>query len=391
MDIPTLNLDEVRQRLSPLNDDQLVNALINILSLQQERLTAPTPHSTIPIQPPTQRLLEFKPLTTPAPSFSGDTRFLPAHEAQDKIENYLFEVESRAHLLRLRPSIVTETDYRDHPTYVQWASTGLKGTALTKWRKLDVTMRNNLSWNAYQEWIVKNFSSPLVISQAIKAMDTITQKGSAVTYSALFNNIVNALSSAGVIYPAKHLCTKYLQGLKPHLQSDKDLFAIEDLDDLQAEAERLDDFYWRMNQGNKGKNNAHQQGNQQHHRSNNQRQSSNLKEPFRPFRGQSSTSDNGRPHYNLAVDDPMEVDNITATTGRDRRKFIPLSDSEKQAYRNNGWCVYCRSHEHSIDHCQKLKKKRQNSDSNDHQRRVNLITVGESAASASSSGSQTNQ
>ncbi|KAJ3219176.1 hypothetical protein HDU81_000376, partial [Chytriomyces hyalinus] len=100
-----------------------------------------------------------------------------------------------------------------------------------------------MSWDEYATWIKQTFGSHLSMKQAIKAMEDLQQTSSAVTYSCKFNELVSAIATSGVNYPARHLCIKYLQGLKFHIHSNPAIFAIEDdLDHLQYEAEKLDNL-----------------------------------------------------------------------------------------------------------------------------------------------------
>ncbi|KAJ3239099.1 hypothetical protein HDU78_003028 [Chytriomyces hyalinus] len=77
-------------------------------------------------------------------------------------------------------------------------------------------------------------------------MEKLNQSKSATLYTAQFNELVSAISASGVTYDVKHLCIKYLQGLKIHLRTMPELFRITDnLDKLQQEAEKLDDLMFR--------------------------------------------------------------------------------------------------------------------------------------------------
>ncbi|KAJ3246844.1 hypothetical protein HDU77_008806, partial [Chytriomyces hyalinus] len=81
------------------------------------------------------------------------------------------------------------------------------------------------------------------LSQTIEAMEKLNQSKSATLYTAPFNKLESALSATSVTYDVKHLCIKYLQGLKMHLRTIPELFQITDnLDKLQQEAEKLDDL-----------------------------------------------------------------------------------------------------------------------------------------------------
>ncbi|KAJ3078129.1 hypothetical protein HK100_010825, partial [Physocladia obscura] len=79
-------------------------------------------------------------------------------------------------------------------------------------------------------------------------MEDLHQTEAATQYSASFNELVSAISAAGVTYPEEHLCFKYLNGLKSHLQTMPDLYHIHnDLKKLQQEAETIDALYFCHN------------------------------------------------------------------------------------------------------------------------------------------------
>ncbi|ORY50082.1 hypothetical protein BCR33DRAFT_713651, partial [Rhizoclosmatium globosum] len=124
-----------------------------------------------------------------------------------------------------------------------------------------------MTWERYCSWIQTTFGSQLTLTQAIEAMENLNQSKSATLYSAQFNELISAIAAAGVTYDVKHLCVKYLQGLKLHLRTMPELFRITDnLDRLQQEAEKLDDLMFRHGKrtSNNGNNNAHQKSPRQY-------------------------------------------------------------------------------------------------------------------------------
>jgi len=275
-----------------------------------------------------QQLPHFKMPSIQPPTFSGNVRSKPAHEAQALIDDYIHRAETMAALHKFRGDNEPET-YRGQPTYVQWVSISLTGLASSYWRRVPLAQRQQMTWAEYRQWIQTNFTSQLTLQEAIDAMDAIKQKGPATQYTEMFNELVEAIRSANVEYQQEHLCVKYRKGLKDHLRSKASLFRISDnLDALQREAERLDDFYWRiMKNSNKSNNN---------------------KTGFRqPFRGPQQPP----------KDDPMDLDNAQFRLKR-------LTDQEKVTYRANGWCTFCRSHDHTWAQCTAPGKQARPSNSN---------------------------
>ncbi|ORY37561.1 hypothetical protein BCR33DRAFT_721310 [Rhizoclosmatium globosum] len=196
-----------------------------------------------------------------------------------------------------------------------------------------------MTWERYCSWIQTTFGSQLTLTQAIEAMENLNQSKSATLYSAQFNELISAIAAAGVTYDVKHLCVKYLQGLKLHLRTMPELFRITDnLDRLQQEAEKLDDLMFRHGKrtNNNGNNNAHQKSPRQ----------------YGNFPRRSSMPSFQSSFPNASADDPMDLTN-TQQFQRPPSRFRRLSPEEKALYRSKGWCTYCQSKHHDTDHCQK--------------------------------------
>jgi hypothetical protein len=276
-----------------------------------------------PNNPAPIRLPQFKMPSGQPPSFSGNVRSKPAHEAQAIIDEYLHKAQTVAALYKFRADNEPES-FLGQPTYVEWISIGLTGLALSYWRRVPESQRKTMTWIRYKKWVHDSFTSKLTLQEAIDTMDSIKQKGSASQYSEMFNELVEAIRSANVVYQQEHLCVKYRKGLKDHLRTNETLFKIsDDLHTLQGEAERLDDFHWRSNKDNRANKN------------NNNNNKGNFRQPFRGPQQQSAPK---------ARDDPMELDNAQVRHKR-------LSDQEKAIYRANSWCTFCRSHDHAYAQC----------------------------------------
>ncbi|KAI8619636.1 hypothetical protein BC830DRAFT_1103421 [Chytriomyces sp. MP71] len=113
-----------------------------------------------------------------------------------------------------------------------WMTTwkGLTNNACILWHQLPSDSRKNMTWEEYVSWINLRFGSQLTLSQAIEAMDSLS------------------ITASGVTYPDAHLCIKYLNGLKSHLQVVPDLYKItSDLKTLQQEAECMDNLHFHCN------------------------------------------------------------------------------------------------------------------------------------------------
>ncbi|KAJ3201415.1 hypothetical protein HDU67_001358 [Dinochytrium kinnereticum] len=274
-----------------------------------------------------RRLAEFKATSKKPPTFDGELKKKAAHDAQAIIDNYLHTSSQEARLHDFLGDNETPR-YENHKTYVDWVSTGLEGQAMNQWRRLPEPQRHSMTWEQYSDWIQTRFSSKLTLTQAVDALDDLKQKGSAVSYTQNFNEIIAALRSCEVNLPASYLTCKYRKGLKDHLRQNKDLFSIEtDLEHLQEETERFDDFYWRGRSQEKDKD----KDNSQKKKGQNQ--------PFRQGGGQNNTQ-NGPT--------PMEIDTVKGNQQTQRTK---LTEEEKRQYEKNGWCKYCRAHDHTIDKC----------------------------------------
>jgi hypothetical protein len=327
--------NQVEQLQRALNTTQAEMQMLR--NLQQP---STTPVTTIePVAPhtpatTTANLPLFRVPSTKPPVFTGDLLKKQAHEAQAEIDAYLHSAAAQARLYGFRGDFEPAT-FHSQPSYVDWVATGLQKLALATWRRLPIDRQRTMSWSEYGEWIRDTFSSPLTLTQAIESLDKLVQKGPATLYSQKFNEIVAAIETFHIVYPVTHLCIKYRQGLKHQLRAEADLFEIDnDLLQLQRAAERLDDFYWRT--------------------------STNRNRPRPVFRNENRPT-------------PMQIDNLQrqpqkfvrrndATTRAQNypsANFRRLTDEEKQNYRDNGWCTYCRSHEHSYSQCPKKDQRRQ--------------------------------
>jgi hypothetical protein len=304
----------------------------------------PPGSSSTPLNQP-QRLPEFKVTSKSPPTFDGKVRSKQAHEAQAIIDQYLKKAADMARLYDFRADS-EPARYHNHKTYVDWISTGLTSTAQNEWHQVSEAERHRMTFAEYKDWIQNNFSSKLTLTNAVDALDKLTQKGSCKQYTLTFNDLVQAIRAAGGDYTVRILCVKYLHGLKDHLRQSSDLFKIQDnLADLQDESERLDDFHWRMKKGSRTQSNGHHPSNQIDRR----------------------VADSGPT--------PMELDNVQTT-------YRKLTEQEKLLYKSNGWCTYCRSKDHPYEKCNApgiRRRSNSNSNSSTHQSRR-----GDKSGSASS-------
>ena len=310
----------------------------------------------------------FKVTSVKPPTFDGNIRSKAAHEAQAIIDEYLHNSETQAQLHGFLANNARPT-HRAQPTYTTWVSTGLQGLALASWRRIKPEDRTQMTWTSYKTWIQSTFSSQLSLTQAISAMSTITQRSSAAVYSQSFNEMVHAISAFGTTYTAAHLCVIYRQGLKPILRSDATLFAIkDDLDHLQREAERLDDFHWRQGKtdnrvhtstaNNRFRKQQHQNNNQathsqqQRHQIQTRNQHPFHEPPYQPQQG---------PYFRDET--AMDLSAIHQQQQQQHNKLRSLTEQEREEYRAKNWCTFCRAHDHVISNC--LKRQRFNQQKND--------------------------
>jgi hypothetical protein len=330
-----------------------------VQQLQQQFTRQQAPHvgQTVP-----RTLPSFKIPSAQPPSFDGSAKYKPAHVAQQTIDEYLHKAFKVAKIHGFRADNAS-AQYSNHPTYVQWVSTGLTGMALTYWRQLSETVQDTMTWQQYKEWIQRHFTSALTLQDATHTLKSLKQKKSASQYSQQFNELVEAIRSKNVSLDDKYLCIIYRDGLKDFLIKENKLYDIEDdLAKLQQEAERLDDHHWRTHS--------------------NSRRTGNFSQP--PFRNHGNANHR---------DDPMELDNMQ--TDQTNGNFRRLSEKEKEFYRSKGWCTFCRSKNHDYNSCDHPNKKNRSGSDNGNRnfnsnKRANnskgLNTIGGSAA-----GTQTDE
>ncbi|KAJ3086347.1 hypothetical protein HK100_008725, partial [Physocladia obscura] len=305
------------------------NQVINLLT-EKLNVLDPTVGSsqnfTTGLNSSQRHLPDFKMPSVKLLELSGIFKGKATHELQNSLGDYLacsLEICQLYNFAR----IIDTTTHTGQPTYVQFVSSGLTGCAHIAWRQLT----DEATWDFYKQWIQRTFGSTLTLSQAVEAMEDLHQTGAATQYSATFNELVSAISVAGVTYPEQHLCVKYLNGLKSHLQTMPDLYWIHnDLRKLQQEAETIDDLHFCCN----CKPQAKIQSTKYQNTSNtNQFQTQHLSDTF------------------SQLSNPMEID----TVQQQQQLFQCLTPEQKQFFCSKGWCVYCQSKQHDTDHCDKLK------------------------------------
>ncbi|KAJ3196259.1 hypothetical protein HDU67_004108 [Dinochytrium kinnereticum] len=263
------------------------------------------------------------------PVFKGDTKSQPPHEAQYAIQDYLRQAKNAAQTNDLRGDGEVPR-FRNHKTWVTWLKSGLQGEALRLWDELPDLERNDMTWARYQQWIHDTFSSPLTLEGAWSSLVSLRQTGSCVDYNKKFNVLKHAIEAEGISIPEKIICIEYRRGLKDNLAKEPVIMEYDQITALQTHAERLDKM--------------------QHDRA---RMSSNSKnDPGKnhSFRN-SGTSAQQSQKNNSNGAGPMEI-------GTKQGYPQKLTKEEKDQYRRNGWCTFCRSKEHNYDNCTSPNKKR---------------------------------
>ncbi|KAJ3339925.1 hypothetical protein HDU83_007423 [Entophlyctis luteolus] len=352
-------IDTLRQAVQNLTTDH--NVLQNEV---QTILTAPAPTTALAAISPTTRVPDFKMPSIKPIEFTGNIKHMPAHKLQNYLDDYLERSLETCKLYNFA-SEPADVSYIGQPTYVQFVSSGLADQARTAWRCLSPRRRELMTWEDYSKWILDTFGSSLTLAQAVEAMEELRQTRSALIYLSEFNQLVSAIKAASVEYPDEHLCIKYLNGLKPNLQTIPDLYPIvDDLEKLQHKAEKLDDIQFRRTR-------------KSYHPVNNtfpQQQSPRRSTHQESCQNTSPGLANTFPHANDSPT-PMDLNNVQSFRSqqqpfRGQQKFRTLTPEEKQTYREKGWCFYCKGKDHVIANCPVLKACRGN---------ANTVTTGGSS------------
>jgi hypothetical protein len=196
----------------------------------------------------------FRVPSSQPPAFHGSAKYKPAHLAQQSIDEYLHKAAKVAKIHGFRADGAPAL-FLEHPTYVQWISTGLTGMALTYWLQLPEATQDNMTWDVYKAWIQRHFTSALTLQDATRTLQALKQRKSASQYSQQFNELVEAIRSKGVNMYDKYLCILYRDGLKDFLIKENKLYDInDDLKKFQEATERLDDHHWRTTNGSRRSN-----------------------------------------------------------------------------------------------------------------------------------------
>ncbi|KAJ3207982.1 hypothetical protein HDU67_007098, partial [Dinochytrium kinnereticum] len=224
---------ETHQPMELLQQNQQVvmNMLQTIQHLQQQ-LSAQTRNQI-------ERLPDFKMPSVKPPTFKGDTKSQPPHEAQYVIQDYLRQAKNAAETNDLRGDGEAPR-FRNHKTWVTWLKSGLQGEALRLWDELPDAEKNDMTWIRYQQWIHDTFSSPLTLEGAWSSLISLRQSGSCVDYNKKFNVLRHAIEAEGINLPEKILCIEYRRGLKDSLAKEPAIMEYDQITALQTHAERLD-------------------------------------------------------------------------------------------------------------------------------------------------------
>ncbi|KAJ3200493.1 hypothetical protein HDU82_008869, partial [Entophlyctis luteolus] len=235
-----LTLQQTIQRLV-----NTVNAM-NLTMVAQQRELYQLRARTNPNTANTPCIPDFKMPSVKPIEFSGNIKHMPAHRLQNTLDDYLERSLETCELYNMAPDC-DHTTHTRQPTYVQFVTTGLIDQARTAWRCVPKLERDNMTWNDYRSWILETFGSRSRSRKLSKQWKSSTnQTKSAIIYSTDFNQLVSAISAAGITYPERHLCIKYLNRLKSHLQTAPELYHItNDIKKLQQEAEQMDDIQFR--------------------------------------------------------------------------------------------------------------------------------------------------
>jgi hypothetical protein len=264
----------------------------------------------------------FKHPSTLPPTFRADFVGMKPQEVQANIREFLFKGEELAGQFGYRADGERKR-FDKHPTYVHFVSRGLTGNALKRWMDLDKEHRDGMSWKDFCEWIQGTFGAAVSKTKLMEEFTKLRQGSSVAAYCQDFNNIVASMTAAGLgSHPVKMLCTRFIAGLKPDMRMAHELYLFEDdLPMLQRRAIEIDEIKWgnRMKTPKEG----HVEG-----------------KPFQKSHQYTPTSG----------PTPMELDHMEG-------RFTKLSDAEKAAYREKGWCTFCRAKDHTIVACRHPNKR----------------------------------
>ena len=240
------------------------------------------------------------------PVFDGSIRHKPGPKATAAIYGYIQELEELTCIYGFRRSDTESTNLLNHTSIVQFAVMGFTGEARARWTKDKRLSLHPTDLYKFQEWIFKNFSSVVTLDKIYAAFITISQTGSVSKYNQYFNELLDAFETMNIDISPKLLCTAYRRGLKSHIRVHPDIYEEDEIVRIQANAEKIDEINY-------------------------------LKDKM-PERTTES-------RYKPKDPNAMDLSNLN------QHKLPRLTEAEKVVYKSKGWCVYCRSKNHTLQQC----------------------------------------
>ena len=214
---------------------------------------------------------------------------------------------------------------------VDYASTLLRGAAISWWRNHVSLMDEDEDWNSWDVFVVKikkQFQPINPVKIARDRLANLRQRTSVQEYTQRFYAITLDIPNI----TEEECIDKYIRGLKPRVAKEIELRGLNVLEDIVVAAQRYDSIDFRMSLRDRASSNHY-----------------GSKSGISSYRKHSSNSG------------PMDIDSIMPSENSDSKKRhhgVPpkkLTEEDKAIMRKEGRCYYCRKTGHLAISCPNKK------------------------------------
>ena len=327
---------------------------------------------------------DFKiPSATDADKFDGSCKTASAAKACKILNTYFNHIKHAIRLHGFRNCSTEPTHKDNHVTATTFFSSQLQGLALTLYSSLS-PVEQDMTTAEYFAWITSNFQPPFLQHDLMLELHQLKHKsGPLAAVRVKFDQILLYLDSLDNPLSLSNKKSLWFNSLSQQLKRERELFemtqnAATSLSALQDRCIVLDNFNYAANRPDPADStDKPRNGNANSQRQNVNRNTGN-RNNFNHQRNHQRFHRNGNPapvfnagqHYvpaDVHHHVPMQVDNIQQQEQpsqpeqlnnvqqqqhqQQQQRFPRLTEEEKQTYKANGWCTYCRAKTHVWANC----------------------------------------
>lgn len=296
------------------NIDSQLDRLIQVLAAQQEQITSLLQGRTRDVSTTTTVQGHREPKVKDPETFDGKRDSLKGFLTQCQI---VFDLQS--------------TRFESDSIRIKYVVSLLRGTPLNAVRPY-VLLEDKPDWmisySAFTNWLLRNYGDPDEKGTAERRLQSLTQRGSASTYFADFQQHAAVLG-----WPDAPLVSLAIRGLKDDI---KDQLALRG--ERPATMTELIDVVVRLD-------------NRIYERSQEKRQGENRSTPDRAKSASTHDTNRDDKRSNSTQNRPISTFRPSTSVVPVSTKREPLSEQEKDYRRSKGLCLYCGKPGHILSAC----------------------------------------